>query len=360
MFDDATLRAIGSHAARLTIEEAALLAVSEIESGGRIYAIVDGRREPLIRFEGHYFDDRLTGEKRAEARKRGLAHPSAGAVKNPASQAARWWRLYLPASRIDAQAAFESTSWGLGQVMGAHWSWLGYGSPAAMLKKARSGAAGQIELMVRYIEKAGLVDELHRLDFAGFTRGYNGPGGIGAGYHRRMKAAYERHSGKEAVSAATGMLRMGSKGARVRELQALLVRAGHPVKIDGDYGPSTKQAVMAFQKAHKLTVDGVAGPETISALSAFKVAPEEKPGAQPATEVKEVKDAVGGGALIALVTSIREKIAEVAYGLFGVEAETAQTIANGLLTVSAVLGVGLAAYGLWGWWKSRKTQEEPA
>jgi hypothetical protein len=360
MFDDATRRAIASHAARLKFEEAALLAVCEIESGGRLFATVAGRQEPLIRFEGHYFDDRLTGDKLAQSRKLGLAHPKAGAVKNPASQATRWSRLYLPASKISAQAAFESTSWGLGQVMGAHWKWLGYASPAAMLRRARSGAAGQIELMVRYIEKAGLVDELQRLDFAAFTRGYNGPGGIKAGYHTRMKAAYGRWAGKEAVSGASGMLRMGSKGAKVRELQALLVRAGHAVKVDGDFGPSTKQAVVAFQKANKLTVDGVAGPETVSALSAFKVAPEEKPGEQPATQVPEVQQSAGGGVLVAFVTSIRDKIAEVAYGLFGVEAETAQMIANGLLTASAVIGVGLAAYGLWGWWKSRQTKEAPA
>lgn len=360
MFDEATRRAVRGHAARLGIEEAALLAVVEIESAGRLFATVNGRQEPLIRWEGHYFDQRLGEKQRAKARRLGLAHPKAGAVKNPRSQAARWDKLFWPASKIDARAAFEATSWGLGQVMGAHWRTLKYSSPAEMLKKARSGAAGQIELMVRYVEKFGLVDELQRLDFAGFTRGYNGPGGIRAGYHTKMKAAYERRAGKEAVSAASGMLRMGSKGARVRELQALLVRAGHAVKVDGDYGPSTKQAVMAFQKANGIAVDGVAGPETVRALSAFKVTPEEQPGEQTVTQVPEVQDAAKGLGPVAIVMSVRDKIAELAYGLLGVEAGTAQTIANLLLAGSAALGVGLALWGLYGWWKSKKTVEAPA
>ncbi|WP_164743128.1 N-acetylmuramidase domain-containing protein, partial [Mesorhizobium sp. Z1-4] len=277
MFDDATQRAIAAHAARLNIEEAALLAVVEVESAGHVYATVAGRQEPLIRFEGHYFDDCLTGEKQAEARALGLAHPSAGRVGNPASQAKRWSQLYLPASQISARAAFESTSWGVGQVMGAHWRWLGYASPAAMLKTVRSGAAGQVEVMVRYIEKAGLIGSLQRLDFAAFARGYNGPAYAKYGYHTKMKRAYESWAGKQASSAASGMLRMGSTGAKVRELQALLVRAGHAVNVDGDFGPATQRALMAFQKANKLTVDGVAGPETFAALSAYKVAPEEKP-----------------------------------------------------------------------------------
>ena len=50
-----------------------LLAVAEVESAGRVVATVFGRKEPLIRFEGHYFDNRLTDEERARARRLGLA-----------------------------------------------------------------------------------------------------------------------------------------------------------------------------------------------------------------------------------------------------------------------------------------------
>lgn len=357
MFDNATVKAVERIATRIGLEPAKLLAVAEVESAGRVHAMVSGRLEPVMRWEGHYFDDRLTGAARERARAMKLAHPKAGRIRNPRDQAERWRKLYLPASKIDQVAAFESASWGLGQVMGAHWKKLDFSSPAEMLKMARSGAAGQIELMARYIERFGLVDELQRNDWRAFTRGYNGPAGIKAGYHKKMAKAYARISGKTPVSAASGMLRMGSKGAKVRELQALLVRAGHAVKVDGDYGPLTKQAVMAFQRANGLQVDGVAGPETKRALAALKVTPEERPGELPATEVPEVRDAAKGMGPVALVMAVRDQLAEFGYNLFGLEFETAQMVANGLLAASGAVGFGLTVYGLYGWWKSRQTDE---
>jgi hypothetical protein len=57
------------------------------------------------------------------------------------------------------------------------------------------------------------------------------------------------------------VLRKGSKGAAVRELQALLKTA-----IDGDFGKKTVAAVMAFQKSNKLKADGVVGQTTWAAL----------------------------------------------------------------------------------------------
>ncbi len=49
MFDQSTVRAIGTIAARMKAQPAALQAVAEIESAGKVFAVVDGRNEPLIR-----------------------------------------------------------------------------------------------------------------------------------------------------------------------------------------------------------------------------------------------------------------------------------------------------------------------
>ena len=121
-------------ATELKVEAAALAAVADIESGLVAFAMVDGRAEPIIRFEGHYFDRRLSGSAQIKARQQGLAAPQAGSVKNPASQVARW-RLLSAAASIDRKAAYESTSWGMGQVMGAHWAWLGYAASTHWLKR---------------------------------------------------------------------------------------------------------------------------------------------------------------------------------------------------------------------------------
>ena len=66
------------------------------------------------------------------------------------------------------------------------------------------------------------------------------------------------------------LLRKGSKGDAVREVQTLLQKKGYDLGkcgVDGDFGSATEKAVRQFQADHVLTVDGVAGPETRAALT---------------------------------------------------------------------------------------------
>jgi hypothetical protein len=361
MFDNETVAAVAAIAARLKVEEKILLAVAEVESAGHVFAMVNGRQEPLIRWEGHYFDARLVNGKRDAARKAGLASPKVGGVKNPSGQAARWNKLLLPAMKIDATAAFESTSWGLGQVMGAHWKALGFKSPKEMLEVVRKDAAGQIEVMARYIEKFGLVDELQRHDFRAFARGYNGPAGVKNGYDKAMSRAYQRMSGAPTVSKATGMLRMGSKGAAVRELQAVLLRAGYTVKVDGDFGPSTKKAVIAFQQAHQIEADGVVGPQTQKALSVVPRYENEQPGKQSLIEVKEVQQ--GGSAAMGGVgaAAAADKVTDLADKVPATGVDLVDHLVSGLYVIAAVLVMAGLAYAAWGWLRSKRTEtgDEP-
>jgi len=61
-------------------------------------------------------------------------------------------------------------------------------------------------------------------------------------------------------------LRQGADGPGVEHLQALLKAAGQDVTVDGDFGPGTRRAVIAFQAAEKLEPDGVVGKGTATAL----------------------------------------------------------------------------------------------
>lgn len=273
MFTAETIAEIGRIANEFGMEAAALLAIAEVESGGTAFALVRGRREPLIRFEGHYFDRRLDVNRRAIARKMGLASPVAGAVANPPSQARRWSMLEQAMS-IDAKAACESVSWGIGQVMGAHWQWLGYMSIEEMVAQARSGIAGQARLMAQYIEKAGLAPALRDHDWEAFARGYNGPGYRKNAYHKKLAAAYARHAGRPITMPV--VLRLGSRGEAVRALQRDLGAAGYALAADSVYGPATAAAVRRFQMDHGLAVDGIAGPRTLAAL-AEALAPQAAP-----------------------------------------------------------------------------------
>lgn len=266
MTDPTVAATIEAEAARLGVEPATLAAVISVESAGRMTARVKGRDEPLIRFEGHWFDRRLDGAKRSAARKAGLADPRAGVVKNPASQPARW-ALLERAIRIDRAAAFESVSWGAGQVMGGNWKMLGYASVDDLVDEARAGAAGQVRLMGRFIAASGLAPALRERDWAAFARGYNGPAFRANAYDRKLARAYARFTAGVPVP-RTDVLAKGARGETVADLQRMLVALGHPLSIDGIYGPATVAAVTAFQRDRNLAADGVVGPATRAALAA--------------------------------------------------------------------------------------------
>jgi peptidoglycan hydrolase-like protein with peptidoglycan-binding domain len=63
-------------------------------------------------------------------------------------------------------------------------------------------------------------------------------------------------------------LMLCDSGIVVRSMQEGLTRAGHPVDADSFFGPSTRDAVIAFQTAQGLEVDGLFGPATAAALEA--------------------------------------------------------------------------------------------
>ncbi len=66
----------------------------------------------------------------------------------------------------------------------------------------------------------------------------------------------------------TKSLKSGSKGSEVLELQKKLKVLGfYSGKLDGGFGPITKKAVQAFQKAHKLSQVGSVGPQTRALLN---------------------------------------------------------------------------------------------
>lgn len=265
MFSKETIAEITAVARSGGHEPASLLAVAHVESGGIAYASVEGRREPLIRFEGHYFDARLSGAKRETARTLGLANPKAGKIANPQTQAGRW-RLLDRAEQIDRRAARESTSWGLGQVMGAHWKMLGFSSVDELVTEARAGAAGQARLMAGYIEATGIDGALARRDWKAFARAYNGPGYARNAYDAKLASAWQRFNASVGTNARVDILRYGSTGADVSVVQRALGLRGHALVADGIFGRATQRAVKDFQKHNGLTIDGVVGPATRRAL----------------------------------------------------------------------------------------------
>ena len=259
MFSPNVVAKIESIAAELEVPSAALLAVAEVESAGVAEWQVGAKKLPPIRFEGHYFHRLLKGKQRERAIREGLASPKAGRIKNPNSYAARYDMLER-AAKINKEAAYASTSWGLGQVMGEHAKRLGFGSAVKMAQKTMTGVAGQVEVMAAYIKSFGLIDELQSKGWAAFARQYNGKNFKSNRYDTKMAQAFKRWSNK---SMTPGKAQSNS----VAELQSNLKRLGYyKGKVDGVYGVHTRAAVRAFQKKAGLVVDGKYGKMTDEAL----------------------------------------------------------------------------------------------
>lgn len=111
------------------------------------------------------------------------------------------------------------------------------------------------------------------------------------------------------------LLKRGSTGAAVKELQALL-----KVDVDGKFGPGTETAVKAFQNARGLHVDGRVGPQTWDALRApakpaKAAAPRPAPKPAPAppapadasAPVLDASDGLSKAEILQVQTMLRDK-----------------------------------------------------
>lgn len=247
--DDAAIEAA---AARIGCQVAAVRAVIDVESRGGF--LPDAR--PKILFERHYFA-RLTGG-RHNAAYPDISNPKWGGYRGGAAEYERLGR----AIRLDRDAALRSSSWGAFQIMGDNCKLCGFASVEDFVKAMVSGAPAQLNAFVMFIQNTGLSDELIRTDWAGFARGYNGPAYKTNKYDEKLAAAYRFHSdGGSHADSPRPLLRQGDKGEAVRDVQRAL-----GIKADGDFGPNTKKAVVAFQEKNGLYADGIVGKNTWARL----------------------------------------------------------------------------------------------
>lgn len=87
------------------------------------------------------------------------------------------------------------------------------------------------------------------------------------------------------------LLKVGSSGPEVAEMQRLLIKAGFSVGAagaDGIFGEGTENAVKRFQESRGLAADGIIGPDTKNALKSNSGSKLLKVGAR-GPEVKELQ-----------------------------------------------------------------------
>jgi hypothetical protein len=61
-------------------------------------------------------------------------------------------------------------------------------------------------------------------------------------------------------------VKRGAKGNITLLIQAMLICRGYGLKLDGDFGSNTENAIRNFQKSHGLNVDGICGKNTFEKL----------------------------------------------------------------------------------------------
>src|ERR1700753_468244 len=108
--------------------------------------------------------------------------------------------------------------------------------------------ANSLLIACEYWRRDNLNELADKDDLIAVTRKINGGlNGIGArrSYLAAAKTALAR---VQSVGAPMSVLRRGSRGDAVVNLQARLRLAGYPLAIDGDCGPATELAVLHFQK----------------------------------------------------------------------------------------------------------------
>lgn len=170
----------------LGCEVAAIKAVAEVESTGSGF-LPSG--EPKVLFEAHIFDRLTNGRFRK-------SHPNLSSAKwdrslyGPAGQ--HQHKRLAEAVKLDREAALQSASYGKFQVMGFNWKVCGYKSLQAFINAMFRSEGDHLDAFVGYVKARKLDDELQRLDWAGFSAGYNGPSYAENAYDTKMAKAYKR------------------------------------------------------------------------------------------------------------------------------------------------------------------------
>src|SRR5882762_6606868 len=107
------------------------------------------------------------------------------------------------------------------------------------------------------------------------------------------------------------VLKQGSSGPDVTALQTRLKELGFdPNGVDGNCGPGTKAALIAFQKSKGLQADGIAGPQTMAALQLGAAA------TTGAGTTASSGDSVGGGAATGAAPAVAGVTAEIVSQMF--------------------------------------------
>lgn len=165
-----------------------MLSFIEVETGGRGFDSNTGKI--MIQFEPAWF------------RKKAPYAPSGKWNLNKVEVQNKEWPAFNDAFAKNQDAAMESTSIGLGQIMGFHYKRLGFATVGEMWDHAKESLENQIWQIAKFIDTdRNLKQAIKDKDWFTIAKIYNGSGFMEIArkygrepYNISMKKAYEKYS----------------------------------------------------------------------------------------------------------------------------------------------------------------------
>lgn len=183
-------------AERIGCEVEAIIAVASVESNGGGF---DPEGFPKTLFEAHWFH-KLTKGKYTQS------HPHISSVKWNRKLYGKSWReekaRLAEAVSLDRNAALQSASWGMFQIMGFNHGKCGYKTVQQFVNAMCRDENSQLEAFTGFIIESRLDDELRDRRWADFARLYNGPSYAVNKYDIKLEKAYQKEKEKSAKLAA--------------------------------------------------------------------------------------------------------------------------------------------------------------
>lgn len=159
-------------AVKYNIEAAKIKAVTIVEASGEgFYTKGYYTGELKVRFEGQWFRKFTKGIYDKSNPNISYADWKLG---NKYNRGLNEFSRFLEAFKLNAEAAWLSTSWGMFQTMGFNYKVCGYESVKEMIIDYYQGEDRQLEGFLNYCKNKDILDDLKEGRFDVFARIYNG------------------------------------------------------------------------------------------------------------------------------------------------------------------------------------------
>lgn len=164
----------------------AVMAVASVESRGGGF---DPEGFPKTLFEGHWFYKLTKGKFAA-------SYPTLCFPKWTTAHYGKTWQQekarLSAAVALDRNAALQSASWGMFQIMGFNHGRCGFKTVQQFVTAMCKDENTQLEAFTQFIIASGLADEMRGRRWADFARLYNGPGYAKNKYDTKLEKAYSK------------------------------------------------------------------------------------------------------------------------------------------------------------------------